>query len=72
MIPEVQRRIFAFIVSPDYSSVFHLLDFVGCSTAPAPLQDYLPQTDSDFAVAISKCWELLVLCRKKGSILLHQ
>lgn len=41
MIPEEQRRALADIISPDYSFVLHLLDFVGCSTAPAlvELQD---------------------------------
>lgn len=38
MIPEVQRRAFAGIVSLDCSFVLHLLDFVGYSTAPAPVE----------------------------------
>lgn len=71
MIPEVQGRAFACVVSPGCSFVLYLLDFVGCSTAPAPveLQDWSVSATnwwSDFAVVISKCCELLVLCRKKA------
>lgn len=77
MIPEVQGRAFACVVSPGCSFVLYLLDFVGCSTAPAPveLQDWSVSATnwwSDFAVVISKCCELLVLCRKESTILLHR
>lgn len=65
-------RLFFYVISLRFCRMFYSIPAAYLLQWGCRMDQDLPQSGSDFAVVISECCDLLVLCRKESTILLHQ